>query len=314
MRRRASPTDSTNLPSEDATGTVLEVSRRFVTILGDDAAIITGTLSSKSLELVAGDHVVFQRREDGVFVTEGLPAARTLYRTFHGSLKRMGANIDRLCVITASGATWNPVAIDRMLTAGRVQAIPTTLIVNKADLGVGEIQSMIDTYSEVGVPVIVCSAKQGEGMADVRALLDMPEVRVMALCGVSGVGKSTILNALIPGVRTRTGEVSEKTGQGKQTTSQPRGFVYGASGAARKIVIDLPGVQFFGLAHLETSDVMQAFQEIQAAAHGCRFRDCRHIKEKDCAVREAVEAGRIALWRYHSYIQILEEVEEAKEF
>ncbi len=314
MKSRASHTENTNLSSGDTTGTVLEVSRRFVTILGDDGAIVTGTLSAKSLELVAGDRVVFQRREDGVFVHEGLPAVRTLYRTFHGSLKRMGANIDRLCVITASGATWNPVAIDRMLTAGRVQAIPTTLIVNKADLGVGEIQGMIETYTQVGVPVVVCSARQGDGLADVRALLNMPEVRVMALCGVSGVGKSTILNTLIPGVRTRTGEVSDKTGQGKQTTSQPRGFVYGDPGASAKIVIDLPGVQFFGLAHLETSDVVQAFQEIQAEAQGCRFRDCRHIKEKDCAVREAVESSRIALWRYHSYIQILEEVEEAKEF
>ncbi len=311
MKRKTARTDSA---ATNATGSVLEVSRRFVTILSDDGAIVTGTLSARSLELVPGDRVVFQGREDGVFVTEGLPASRTLYRSFHGTLKRMGANIDQLCVITASGATWNPVAIDRMLTAGRVQAIPTTLIVNKADLGLGEIQGMIATYAQVGVSVVVCSAKVGDGMEEVRALLEKPRVRVMALCGVSGVGKSSILNVLIPGVRTRTGEVSEKTGQGKQTTSQPRGFVYGDVAPDPRIVIDLPGVQFFGLAHLETSDVVGAFQEIEEVAPGCRFRDCKHVKEKACAVREAVEAGRIALWRYHSYIQILEEVEEAKEF
>jgi ribosome biogenesis GTPase len=293
---------------------VLEVSRRFVTVLGADGAAITGTASSKNVDVVVGDLVTCENRDGELFITDVAPAKRSLYRTFHGTLKRMGANIDALCVITAAGPTWNPVAIDRMLAAGRVQSIPTTLIVNKIDLGVGEISEMIDTYASVGVSVIQCSAKCGDGIDAVRAIVESPRVQVAALCGVSGVGKSSILNALIPGARTRTGEVSERTGQGRQTTTQPRGFLYSASGRAPSVVIDLPGVQFFGLSHLTPHDVASAFQEIKHAALGCKFRDCAHVKERSCAVRDAVESGAIARWRYQSYLQILEEIEEAREY
>jgi ribosome biogenesis GTPase len=293
---------------------VLEVSRRFVTVLGADGSITIGTASSKNADVVVGDLVTCEDRDGELFIIDVAPAKRSLYRTFHGTLKRMGANIDALCVITAAGPTWNPVAIDRMLAAGRVQSIPTTLVVNKIDLGVGEISEMIDTYASVGVSVIQCSAKRGDGIDAVRAIVESSGVQIAALCGVSGVGKSSILNALIPGARTRTGEVSERTGQGRQTTTQPRGFLYATSGGAPSVVIDLPGVQFFGLSHLTPHDVASAFQEIRHAALGCKFRDCAHVKERSCAVRDAVESGDIARWRYQSYLQILEEIAEAREY
>jgi ribosome biogenesis GTPase len=162
--------------------------------------------------------------------------------------------------------------------------------------------------------VIECSAKFGNEFGQLEQLLHKPDVSVVALCGVSGVGKSTILNRLVPGAAARTGEVSEKTGQGRQTTSQPRGFLYSSDDGCRRIIIDFPGVGFFGLSHVERERVAGAFDEFGLYAPRCRFINCRHLQEPECAVRQAVESGEIAPWRYNSYIQILDEIEEAREY
>jgi ribosome biogenesis GTPase len=226
----------------------------------------------------------------------------------------MGANIDALLVITATGPTFNPVVIDRMLVAAQVQHIPTTLIVNKIDLGAEGIDEMLAVYRRIGVEVVLCSAKQGRGIPDIESIVNRENVTVLSLCGVSGVGKSTILNRLIPGARTKVGDVSQKTGQGKQTTTQPRGHIYERPGSATKIVVDLPGVQFFGLSHISAEAAATAFPEIYEVGRGCRFSDCKHIKESECSVKDAVSRGEVASWRYESYRQILEEIAEARAY
>jgi ribosome biogenesis GTPase len=290
------------------------VSRRFVTILTEQRTVLTGTVSSKTVEAVVGDVVSFEERDEEIFVTQVAPASRSLHRSFHGKLKRMGANIDALLVITATGPTFNPVVIDRMLVAAQVQSIPTTLVVNKVDLGADGIEEMLAVYKRTGISVVLCSAKHGQGISDIESLVNQQHVRVLSLCGVSGVGKSTILNKLVPGARTRTGDVSEKTGQGKQTTSQPRGYIYEASDFTQKVIVDLPGVQFFGLSHISPEAAASAFPEIREAASGCRFGDCKHLKEPECSVKDAVSRGDVAQWRYESYRQILEEIEDAREY
>lgn len=294
-------------------GQVLDVTRRHVTLLTPQGTI-SGTIAARALDVVTGDRVYFERRDGKVFVTELIPPQRTLSRSYRSALKRMGANIDLLCVITAFGPTLNPVTIDRMLVAGRIQGIPLALIVNKRDLWTEESSEVLDVYRKMGVRVIECSAKFGNEFEQVENLLQAPDVNVVALCGVSGVGKSTILNRLVPGAAARTGEVSEKTGQGRQTTSQPRGFLYAASDGCRRIIIDFPGVGFFGLSHLERERVASAFDEFNYFAGQCRFLNCRHLQEPECAVRQAVDSGEIASWRYASYVQILDEIEEAREY
>ncbi len=303
-----------NTTASTGTGQVLEVSRRHVTLLAQNGAIVTGTTSSRAIEIVPGDEASFEIRDGRIFVTEVKPATRNLYRSYRGAVKRMGANIDLLCVITAVGSALNPVVIDRMLVAARVQAIPTILVINKADLGVAEILGLFSIYRKIGIELLSCSAKFGDGFEELEHRMMAPHVSVAALCGVSGVGKSTILNRFVPSAKARTGDVSVKTGQGKQTTSQPRGFLYEPAQSARKMIIDFPGVQFFGLSHVSVEAVEAAFDEFAEFKSGCRFLDCKHLQEPQCGVRDAVEGGEIAPWRYESYLQILGEIEEAREY
>lgn len=293
-------------------GRVLEVSRRYVTLFSKELGVVTGLVSSKALEIVTGDLVSFEMKEDGVFVTGVEPATRNLFRSYRGVVKRMGANIDLLGVITGVGQVLNPVVIDRMLVAAKVQNIPSVLVINKVDLGAETFAAVTDVYKAVGIDMLFCSAKFMQNFEQVEARFNEPKVQVAALCGVSGVGKSTILNRLVPGAKAKTGEVSQRTGQGKQTTTQPRGFMYGREGD--KIIIDFPGVQFFGLSHVSVEAVAKAFPEFQAVAGQCRFSNCRHLQEPNCAVRAGLENGSIASWRYDSYLQILEEIEEAREY
>jgi ribosome biogenesis GTPase len=293
-------------------GRVLDVSRRYVTLFSRDHGVVTGRVSSKALELVTGDLVTYELRDGEVFVTGVEPSTHNLYRSYRGTVKKMGANIDLLFVISAVGQVLNPVIIDRMLVAAKIQGIHSVLVVNKSDLGAAALSPLTDVYRSIGSEVLCLSAKFLENFDELKKLIDAPSVRVAALCGVSGVGKSTILNRLVPDAGARTGEVSQRTGQGKQTTTQPRGFLYGPG--EDKIIIDFPGVQFFGLSHETRESVVAAFPEFVAASTGCRFGDCKHLQEPECAVRRGLEEGTIAPWRYDSYLQILQEIEDAREY
>lgn len=296
------------------TGDVLEVSRRHVTVVCDDGTVVSGTTSSKALEVVAGDRVSFHERGGQIFVTDRAEPTRCLYRSYHGTIKRMGAHIDLLCIVTAPDQTLNPVVIDRMLVAATVHSIPAALIINKADLGAAPLTEAFSIYQQMNLPLITCSAQDGSGLEQVQLQLTAHTRRIIALCGVSGVGKSTLLNRLVPEARARTADVSARTGQGKQTTTQPRGFLYYPTPHERRIIIDLPGVQFFGLAHITAPQVEAAFEDFAPFRPHCRFVNCKHLREPACGVRTAVERSEIAPWRYQSYLQILEEVEAARPY
>ena len=146
------------------------------------------------------------------------------------------------------------------------------------------------------------------------ALLTQETLHAAAFTGISGVGKSTILRALLPEATIRTGEVRARTGQGRQTTSQTVGHLFQRAATAPALLFDLPGVQQFGVCHLTESEVHAGFPELERLRSQCKFSDCSHHAEPACAVREAVLQGALAASRYRSYLDMIKEIRAAARY
>jgi len=259
-------------------------------------------LPSRSMQLIVGDQV--EVNADGV-VESIVPRRNTLMRTFGNLDKELAANLDQLFIVAAVDKLFNPVAIDRALVLAECAGIPASIILNKIDLGA---EQRIDVYKKLGLQVQETSAKFGQGLQPLFAALQSPQLKLVALCGISGVGKSTLINRLVPGLDAKTREVSLKTGQGKQTTSQALAYRFPREGLQDLLIIDLPGSQHFGVSHLDLVSVAQAFPEFLAALAECEYSDCSHRAEPNCAVKRGIESGTIAKSRYDSYLNMCQEL------
>ena len=293
--------------------TVVSVSRRYVTLRLNDGSEHRGISSFQSLETVVGDRVTYSENEGSYFVKEILPRSNFLRRTYGKATKRIGSNLDRLFVVTAVAPLFNTIFIDRVLTAAFYEDIECTILLNKTDLGVDDTEALIQIYENLNIDVVRLSAKTGDGLDPLREILTDNELKIVSLCGVSGVGKSTILNALLPEVNLRTNEVSHKTGQGRQTTTQSFAYPYKREGD-ELLIVDLPGVQNFGISHLDKVDVALAMPDLKEASSGCEYHDCLHIAEPVCGVKSALDEGLMAESRYLSYLDMLDEIESMKEY
>lgn len=219
------------------------------------------------------------------------------------------ANVDALAIFAANvNPVTEPFLIDRVAAIAGNQNVPCLICVNKSDLDPGE--NLRQIYEKAGFPVICTSAKTGQGMGELRAFL---RGRLTAFTGNSGVGKSSVLNCLCPGLTLATGEVSEKLGRGRHTTRHVELYSLGED----TFVMDTPGFSSFDTDQMDVilkENLQYAFPDFGPYVGRCQFADCSHRTEPGCTVRAAVEAGRIAPSRYESYLRLYEKSAQIKQW
>lgn len=221
----------------------------------------------------------------------------------------IAANLDQaFLLITLNNPTTYTAFIDRFLVTSEAYEIPMVLLFNKLDTydenEMVEVDYLMQLYRDIGYKVIGISAKKGEGVEEVKALM---KEKVSMFSGNSGVGKSTLVNALEKGLQLKTAEISEQHLQGQHTTTFAE--MYDLSFGAK--IIDTPGIRGFGIVDMDKDELGDYFPEFFELKPQCKFNNCLHLDEPKCAVKEALDSGDLAWSRYRSYVQMLEEdVEE----
>ena len=267
-------------------------------LIADAGHIRQATRRGRREDVVVGDCVVASITSAEQARIESIePRSTLLFRTDKYRTKELAANVDQVIVVFASRPAFNRWFVWKALVAASAAGIEALVLRNKADLAESDDASaFLQQIAELGWRNLTLSAK-GDGDS-ARALL-LPEVagHKSLMVGQSGMGKSTLLNLLIPDARARTQEFSERLNAGKQTTTASRWFVLDDDSA----LVDSAGFEEFGLTHLSFDQIAATFPEFSPLLGHCRFQDCRHLREPGCAVRAALEDGRVMPERYEFY-------------
>lgn len=260
--------------------------------------VVECVMRGKKGGIACGDRVAFQFIPSGGGVIEKVEARdNLLYRSDEMRSKLIAANLDLAVVVTAAVPYFREELLIRCLVACETADIPVLILLNKTDLPeTAALADHLAAYAALGYDFLAVSAR-----GDLSALEARLRGRTSVLVGGSGMGKSTLLNRLVPDAGAATGEISESLDAGRHTTTHAR--MYRLPGGGQ--LIDSPGMQEFGLQHLDAATLMAAFPEIRARVGQCRFYNCRHLKEPGCAVREAVETGAMLPVRYKVYQSLL---------
>ena len=274
-------------------------------------ASLRGRLKKESatVKLAVGDEVVVERDERATTwaIAEILPRRSRLARRSpvagHGE-RIVAANIDQVIVVFAAANPEPHVGmLDRFLVIAEANDLRARVIINKMDLGEAEaVRERFADYVRAGYALHLASVKTGGGLDELHAALSG---RTSALSGPSGVGKSSLMNALFPGLDLRVGEISASVNKGRHTTVGAVLHPLPGGGA----VVDTPGLREVGLWGLAATELDGCFPELRAYRELCRFRDCAHSVEPKCAVREAVERGVVSVPRYESYLKLRQELQ-----
>lgn len=264
--------------------------------------------------IAVGDKVeIILNNEGTAFITEIDDRKNYIIRRSSNLSKQshiIAANLGQcFLVVTVNYPETSTIFIDRFLATAEAYRVPVQLIFNKIDRynedELRYLDGLINLYEYIGYPCHKVSATKGIGIDEIKTLLDH---QVTLFSGNSGVGKSTLINAIQPGIQVKTGEISEYHNKGMHTTTFSEMFEVGKGG----YLIDTPGIKGFGTFDMEKEEVGHYFKEIFHYAAGCKYNNCTHVHEPGCAVRKAVEEHLISESRYLSYLNMLEDEHESK--
>lgn len=281
--------------------------RQYAVRLEDGRQLLCVPRAKKS-EVACGDRVELALTSQDQGVIERIAERASLfYRADQWKEKLIAANVSQVVIVVATEPGFSDELVTRCLVAADAQDIPALIVLNKCDLtaSLDKARTQLDMFVRAGHAVLELSAK-----GDVAPLREQLSGHVSLLVGQSGMGKSTLTNALIPEAEARTREISEVLDSGKHTTTHARLYPLPEDDASA--LIDSPGLQSFGLAHLSKHEIECGFPEIRSALGNCRFRDCSHLREPDCAVRAARDEGSFDPRRYATLLQLLDEHEVAR--
>ena len=261
----------------------------------------------KRSDVACGDRVRIARSGDRVGVIESIDERRTLfYRSDARRQKLIAANVTQIVVVVASKPAFSDDLVNRCLVGAEQAQIAAIIALNKSDLPeVTEASASLDLYKALGYTVVLLSAKH-----DLTPLRGHLANHTSVLVGQSGMGKSTIINGLVPHAAARVAEISLALGTGRHTTTHAELYRLDSESA----IIDSPGLQEFGLHHLTLEDAAHAFVEFRQWLGQCRFRNCRHMTEPDCAVLGAASRGEIAQRRIDAYQRLAEELSRKRDW
>lgn len=312
-------------------GTVIRNTGMHYIVRTDDGTLtdcrVKGNFRIKGIRttnpVAVGDRVEITRGSEGEasWITKIEPRRNYIIRRASNLSKEshiIGANIDlAVLVVTLFHPTTSTNFIDRFLATAEAYAVDAAIVINKTDLltdsdDLEYLEAITYLYSSIGYPVVHVSATTGTGIDALRTLL---HGKTSLFSGNSGVGKTTIINDLIPGLNLRTGEISRIHDTGMHTTTFSELFTLpplGPDDTAPGQIIDTPGIRGFGTIDFDRYETAHYFRDIFEVSKDCRFNNCTHTHEPGCAVREAVDDNRIAQSRYTSYLSILDDADGDK--
>lgn len=310
------------MSSESLTGTIVKSTGSWYWVKHAEGKVSKARLRGKFRQdglkvtnpIAVGDEVVFQvedEQEGTLVITELLPrrnylVRKSVHKTAHAHL--LAANLDQVVIVASLFLPRTSTGfIDRLLVSADSYGIECTVVLNKADMLVGEDRDIANwlagLYQHLGYNALVTSTVTGENLDTLKNQL---QGRVSLLAGHSGVGKSSLVNVLYPGVDLRTQEVSTFANKGKHTTTFAEMFELEPG----TNIIDSPGIKELGIAEIEDHELAYYFPEMRKRLGQCKFYNCRHLNEPGCAIKEGVEKGAIASTRYDSYLSMMSEEDE----